>query len=80
MKHDIQWNNGKLLQSEDQYSEKDNILAQIYKNVTRATLIKVYRKYKFDYELFGYDFDEVLKLAGYELLSKKERSMKPTFY
>ena len=55
-------------------------LAKLYQTVTRATLIEVYKKYKYDYELFGFDFNKVLKLAGYSTLTKNEETMKPGFY
>ena len=40
-----------------EYKAKVKKLAKLYRSVPRSTLIAVYRKYKFDYELFGYDFD-----------------------
>ena len=55
-------------------------LAKLYQTVTRATLIEVYKKYKYDYELFGFDFNNVLKLAGYHTLTKDEKTMAPGFY
>ena len=63
----------------NQYNAKEKKLAQLYRSVPRSKLIAVYRKYMFDYELFGYDFDEVLKLAGYQTLSKEEKEIKPWF-
>ena len=63
-----------------EYNAKEKKLAKLYRSVPRSALIAVYRKYKFDYELFGYDFDNVLKLAGYQILSKEEREIKPWFY
>ena len=62
------------------HNEKEKKLAEMYRNVPRSTLIAVYRKYKFDYELFGYDFNQVLKLAGYQKLSKEEEAIHPWFY
>ena len=44
---------------------KDNTLASLYKSVQRSTLVQVYQKYKFDYEMFGYNFNNVLKLGGH---------------
>ena len=55
-------------------------LAKLYQTVPRATLIEVYKKYKYDYELFGFDFNNVLKLAGYHTLTKNEKKMEPGFY
>jgi hypothetical protein len=55
-------------------------LAKLYQTVTRATLIEVYKKYKYDYELFGFDFNKVLKLARYNTLTKNEETMEPGFY
>ena len=60
--------------------EKEVKLAKLYQTVPRATLIEVYKKYKYDYELFGYDFNKVLKLAGYHTLTKNEETMEPGFY
>ena len=36
------------------------------------TLVQVYQKYKFDYEMFGYDFNNVLKLGGHKPLTPSE--------
>ena len=55
-------------------------MAKLYQTVSRATLIEVYKKYKYDYELFGFDFNKVLKLAGYHTLTKYEETMEPGFY
>ena len=55
-------------------------MAKLYQTVPRATLIEVYKKYKDDYELFGFDFNNVLKLAGYHNLTKNEETMEPRFY
>ena len=62
------------------HNEKEKQLAKLYRTVPRSTLISIYRKYKFDYELFGYDFNNVLKLAEYQKLTKKEQAIKPLFY
>ena len=72
------WNNGRL--TSDKHSEKEKILGKLYSTVRRSTLIQVYQKFKFDYEVFGYDFDNVLKLAGYHLLTDYEKSLQPNFY
>ena len=62
------------------YMEKEKKLANLYQTVPRSTLISVYRRYKFDYELFGYDFNEALKLAGYQKLSQEEEETEPLFH
>ena len=61
-------------------NKKEEKLAKLYQTVPRATLIEVYKKYKYDYELFGFDFNNVLKLAGYHTLTKNEKTMEPGFY
>ena len=61
-------------------NKKEEKLAKLYQTVTRAKLIEVYKKYKYDYELFGFDFNKVLKLAGYTTLTKNEETMEPGFY
>ena len=43
-------------------------MKSFYSKVPRSTLIRVYEAYKLDFELFDYDFNQVLKLAGYEPL------------
>ena len=58
---------------------KDNTLASLYKSVQRSTLVQVYQKYKFDYEMFGYDFNNVLKLGGHEPLTSSEEYMPMVF-
>ena len=62
------------------HNEKEKKLADLYRTVPRSTLIEVYRKYKFDFELFGFDFNQVLKLAGYQKLTEKEEAIEPWFY
>ena len=61
-------------------NKNEEKLAKLYQTVPRATLIDVYKKYKYDYELFGFDFNNVLKLAGYHSLTKNEETMEPVFY
>ena len=69
-----------MIKSIDHHNEKDKQLAKLYSTVPRSTLIAVYKKYKFDYELFGFDFNKVLKLAGYKKLTKEEEAITPWFY
>ena len=80
VEEEMDWQNGRLLSSSDKHGEKDKILGKLYSTARRSTLIQVYQKYKFDYEVFGYDFNDVLKLAGYQLLTDYEKSLQPTFY
>ena len=61
-------------------NEKEEKLAKLYQTVPRPILIDVYKRYKYDYELFGFDFNNVLKLAGYHTLTKNEEKMEPGFY
>ena len=44
------------------------LFQSFYSKVPRSTLLRVYEAYKLDFELFDYDFNEVLTLAGYEPL------------
>ena len=53
---------------------KEDTLAELYSTVPRSTLIEVYKKYWFDYEMFGYDFNQVLELGGYKGLTELEKS------
>ena len=61
-------------------NKNEEKLAKLYQIVPRAILIEVYKKYKYDYELFGFDFNKVLKLAGYHTLTKYEETLEPGFY
>ena len=54
--------------------KKEDTLAELYSTIPRFTLIEVYKKYWFDYEMFGYDFNQVLQLAGYKCLTELEKS------
>ena len=53
---------------------KEDTLAELYSTIPRSTLIEVYKKYWFDYEMFGYDFNQVLELGGYKSLTELEKS------
>ena len=55
------------------------MLIVIYNSVPRSTLVKVYQKYKFDYIMYGYDFNDVLKLGGHSPLSELEKLKLPEF-
>lgn len=74
------WANRKLMSTANEESDKEKLLAQLYSTVPRSTLIQVYKKYKFDYEMFGFDFDKVLSLAGYQNLTEHEKNSSPIFY
>ena len=52
-------------------------LVRIFKKVPRNLFVRIYRKYQPDYELFGYDFNEILVMAGHEPLTNVEREIKP---
>ena len=55
--------------SQDQSSTDAKHVARMksfYSKVPRETLLRVYQAYKLDYELFDYDFNQVLELAGYD--------------
>ena len=53
---------------------KEDTLAELYSTIPRSRLIEVYKKYWFDYEMFGYDFNQVLELGGYKGLTELEKS------
>lgn len=73
------WKNKQMTTQAD-IDAKQKKLSQMFSSVKRPTLIQVYQKFKFDYDAFGYDFNEVLKLAGYPLLTSQEKSYNPSFY
>jgi len=58
-----------VLSSEENEQEKHLVkMKSFYSKVPRSTLLRVYEAYKLDFELFDYDFNQVLILAGYEPL------------
>ena len=63
-----------ILRSMGANDKKEDTLAELYSTIPRSTLIEVYKKYWFDYEMFGYDFNQVLQLAGYKSLTEFEKS------
>ena len=63
-----------ILRSMGANDKKEDTLAELYSTVPRSTLIEVYKKYWFDYEMFGYDFNQVLELGGYKSLTELEKS------
>ena len=54
-------------------------MSSFYSKVPRDTLIRVYEAYKLDFELFDYDFNQVLELAGYEPIPKLWYGVPPQF-
>ncbi len=52
-------------------------LVKLFQDVPRDLLVRIYKKYQPDFELFDYDFDKILTMAGYEPLSATERIIKP---
>ena len=55
-----------------QVNEHREKMKSYYKTVPRQLLVRVYQAYKLDFQLFQYDFNDVLKLAGYQPLSSIE--------
>ena len=43
-------------------------LADYYSSVPRSLLLRVYERYKLDYEMFGYDINTALGLGGHDPL------------
>ena len=74
------WESKDWIKSNASHKEDKKTLKELYSSVSRRTLVTLYRKLKFDYLLFGYDFNEVLTLAGYHNLTTKEESLSPLFH
>ena len=75
------WSNAKFMKSSSTTQEKkEKILSKIYSTLSRPTLIELYKKYKIDYDLFGFDFDKILKLADRAILTPNERYLKPKYF
>ena len=75
----FQWSNAKFIKSTSAQESKEKVLAKVYSTLSRNTLIQLYRKYKIDYDLFGFDFNKVLLLAGHSTLSQQEKSLIPKY-
>jgi len=76
----FQWSNAKFIKSQTTQDTKEKLLSKVYSKLSRSTLIKLYRKYKMDYDLFGFDFNEVLYLAGHFSLTQNEENLKPNYF
>ena len=76
----FRWSNAKFIKSKNAQDKKEKMLREEYSRLSRSTLIEVYKKYKIDYEMFGFDFNKVLKLAGYGNLTESERNLKPKYF
>ena len=60
------WKNKKMS------SKKSTHFVMLIKSVPREILVKTYQTIKLDYELFDYNFNNVLKIANYSELSPEE--------
>ena len=52
----IPWRNTKFTKQNGNDTDKKKKLRELYGSVPKSVLWAVYDKYRFDYELFGYDF------------------------
>jgi len=48
---------------------KQDELKDFYSNVPRSLLLRIYERYRLDYDMFGYDINTSLKLGGHDPLS-----------
>ena len=46
-------------------------LSDFYSDVPRSLLLRVYFRYRLDYEMFGYDINTALKLGGHLPVSEE---------
>ena len=44
-------------------------LSDFYSSVPRSLLLRIYSRYKLDYEMFGYDINTALRLGGHQGIS-----------
>ena len=47
-------------------------MAELLSSVPRELLLRVYSKYKIDYEMFGYSINTALAIGGHDLLKDNE--------
>ena len=62
----IPWYHAVLSHDQDREEKHLAKMKSFYSKVPRPTLMRVYQAYKLDFELFDYDFNQVLILAGYD--------------
>ena len=67
----IPWEN----KSKSQARKKE--LADFYSSIPRSMLLRVFMRYKMDYEMFGYDINTALGIGGHRLASKRELELLP---
>ena len=70
------WKRGKISaetpipwENKSKSSKRLKELSDFYSSVPRSLLLRIYRKYFLDYEMFGYDINTALKLGGHQQIS-----------
>ena len=46
--------------------QKESELADFYSSVPRSLLVRVFQRYRLDYEMFGYNINNALILGGHD--------------
>jgi len=52
--------------------ERKKELKDFFSSIPRSLLLRVFLRYRLDYEMFGYDINDALKLGGHKALSKDD--------
>ena len=58
-------------------SAREKELMDFYSSIPRSMLLRVFLRYRLDYEMFGYDINTSLKLGGHKLASENELELLP---
>eukprot|EP00090_Calanus_glacialis_P003538 TRINITY_DN12610_c0_g1_i1.p1 TRINITY_DN12610_c0_g1~~TRINITY_DN12610_c0_g1_i1.p1 ORF type:complete len:443 (-),score=137.58 TRINITY_DN12610_c0_g1_i1:210-1538(-) len=58
-------------------SARKKELVDFYSSIPRSMLLRVFMRYRMDYEMFGYDINTSLKLGGHKLASENELELLP---
>eukprot|EP00090_Calanus_glacialis_P003539 TRINITY_DN12610_c0_g1_i10.p1 TRINITY_DN12610_c0_g1~~TRINITY_DN12610_c0_g1_i10.p1 ORF type:complete len:205 (-),score=53.04 TRINITY_DN12610_c0_g1_i10:210-785(-) len=58
-------------------SARQKELMDFYSSIPRSMLLRVFMRYRMDYEMFGYDINTSLKLGGHKLASENELELLP---
>ena len=58
----IPWEN----QSSSRQKQKETELSDFYSSVPRSLLLRVFQRYRLDYEMFGYSINTALRLGGHD--------------
>merc|ERR1711915_797836 len=61
-------------ENKSEVGEKKRELTDFFSSVPRSLLLRVFLRYRIDFEMFGYDINSALRMGGHMPLSEMERN------